>query len=192
MDAALRTKLVPLISAHEGRSRHMYPDTRGNVTVGVGHLLPSVAAAVALPFYIVPPVLERVRATAQQISAAYAYVKATRQPYLSLVLDDADIDQLLADDIARFEPVVRQAFPEFDNLPAPVQIAIYDMVFNLGSLRAFPKFVAAVNARDWNLAAEECLRRDVGQKRNHDTADLFEQVLIAERRAKSDKSAVLT
>src|SRR5688500_19103568 len=34
----------------EGRTRHMYRDTRGHVTVGIGNMLPSAEAAARLPF----------------------------------------------------------------------------------------------------------------------------------------------
>ena len=40
----------PLAEENEGRYAWMYLDTRHNVTVGIGHLLPSPAAAEALPF----------------------------------------------------------------------------------------------------------------------------------------------
>ena len=179
MTAALRSKILALIEAHEGRCPTMYPDSKGNVTVGVGHLLEFLQSAVELPFFIRAagaPATNKTRATTQQICAGWASVKHNRQPYPLLSLSDLDIDALLDADLTKFEPVMKQTF-DVDDLPEPVELALWDMAFNLGSFHAFPNLVAAVRVGDWHRAAEECVRKDIGAERNAETQALFRQAL---------------
>ena len=68
-------------------------------------------------------------------------------------------------------------YPEdFDNLPDKVQIALFDMIFNLGKTKlknTFPSFNAAIKASDWKKAALESNRPDVSTNRNTYVKDLF-------------------
>jgi GH24 family phage-related lysozyme (muramidase) len=173
---ALKQKLVSLLSDHEGRIPWMYPDSNGNVTVGVGHLLPSALSAMNLGF---PFWINRRKATAQEICSAWAYVRHTSTPFKTLTLAEPDIDALLGQDLERFEPIVAATFPNIV-LPESAEIAVWDMVFNLGSFAKFPKFVAAVRAGDWAAAAAESKRRDIGVSRNRDTAQAFLALLPRE------------
>jgi GH24 family phage-related lysozyme (muramidase) len=72
MDIDYAHAMVLLVPS-EGYVEHMYLDTKGLVTVGIGNMLPSVAAAQALPF------VNRStgnRATADEIAADYASVES--------------------------------------------------------------------------------------------------------------------
>jgi GH24 family phage-related lysozyme (muramidase) len=180
MTGAFLNKLLPLLEGHEGRSRFMYPDSKRNVTVALGHLLSNVQSALLLPFYVVET---RTPATKSQIAAGWAFVRAHNKPYPALEMDDAAIDALAETDLTGFEPTMQHTFGSAD-LPEPAELALWDMVFNLGSFHEFPELVAAVHAGDWNRAADECVRRDVSATRNTDTQALFREALMIGQNAR--------
>lgn len=66
--ATLRKKL----EKYEGCISHMYRDTKGYVTVGVGHMIPNVAAAQKLNFVTGTDK----KASAEEIKTDYDAVKA--------------------------------------------------------------------------------------------------------------------
>ncbi len=149
---------------HEGRIRWMYLDHKGNVTVGLGHLLPHVEAAVALPFF------ERgtlTPASKAHIANAYRTVKSSQdlrgnraEAFKNLThidLPESDIDALFRSDGAEFIGQLRRRFSSFDSFPEPAQLALLDRIFNLGNtgFPGFVKLIAAVKFRNWALAAAE-------------------------------------
>ena len=154
----------------EGRIPWMYPDSEGNVTAGIGHLLPDALSAFALPFIFRE---SGIPATTNQIVDAWNYVKAAGKPYRFLILREPDIDALWLKDCQRFLPVLRRAFP-IASVPTSAKLGLWDMVFNLGSFRAFPELTKAVLAGDWNRVAQESKRRKIGERRNIATRLLFE------------------
>lgn len=177
MTDEFRGKLRTLLTGREGRVPWMYPDDEGNVTLGIGHLLATAGDALALgfPLWVGSPSNGK-KATIQQICAAWGYVKQTRKPYRGLVLAESDIDALCDRDIDQKEPVITHTFPGVV-FPEPAALAIWDMVFNLGSFHAFPDLVGAINDTppNWRIAARECLRKEsqVGKARNQATQALF-------------------
>ena len=164
-----KQKLIVMLSAHEGRKAWMYPDTANNVTVGVGHLLATAGAALQLGFSDA----RGEAAMEDDVTNGWNYVKTSNQEYKLLTLTDSQIDNLLMGDVACFYHVLIQTFPAFETYPEPAQLALYDMVFNLGSFRAFPRFGAAVLNRNWASAAAECQREGIGAARNQDTKNQF-------------------
>ena len=175
-------RAIELLKEGEGNIPHMYVDTRANVTVGVGQLLPTVAAAQELPF---------VRrdtgeaATPENIEADFKEVKKQptgklAQSYKSatkLDLPANEIDALLERRIDGFEAELRGEFPQYDSYPEDAQLGILDMAFNLGTnglVAKFPAFTKAARAQDWATCAEECHRLGVGDVRNEVTKALFE------------------
>lgn len=169
-------------SRFEGVVPHMYLDTVGKVTVGVGNMLPSVAAAQKLAF-----VDRRTRqpATPEQIAADFEAVR--KQPkgmraaryarHTKLTLPREVIDSLLARRIESFEDDLRRLYTGYDEFPYEVRLALLDMAYNLGAgalKRRWRNLNAAIQARDWAGAARECKRRGVQTKRNDWTKELFE------------------
>lgn len=162
------------IRRSEGVVSHLYLDTVGKVTVGVGNLLPTVADAQRLAFVgrgTLRP------ATAAEIAADYAAVQ--RQPrglrasaylaHTSLDLPHAAIDTLLQTRIEAFRRELGTKFPKFAEYPLTVQFALLDMAFNLGThglVSKFPSFTRAVLAGDWATAARESHRPQVQATRN--------------------------
>lgn len=69
-----------------------------------------------------------------------------------------------------------QVFPEFSSYPLSVQLGILDMLSTLGARKLrqqFPKFMRAINNKDWLTASRECSRKNQKVDRNKFVADLF-------------------
>jgi len=172
-------KLV--IAPSEGNVPYMYLDTVGKVTVGIGNMLPNVAAACALPF------VNRTTkngATSAEITADFQAVtsqparRSSRfyRPFTKLDLPDPEINRLFLDRVRGFLGELRDSYPDFDEYPDPAQLAMLDMAFNLGTSglkNTWPRLNAAIDAEDWAKAALECNRPQVNPTRNAATKDLF-------------------
>lgn len=68
---------------------------------------------------------------------------------------------------------------DFDQLPKNVQLALFDMIFNLGATKivsSFPNFNKALKAGDWKKAANESNRPDVSAARNQYVKQLLNTV----------------
>jgi GH24 family phage-related lysozyme (muramidase) len=188
-DANDENKIISHFKRHEGAVGYLYRDSFGYPTVGVGHLVPDVDAALALPFqYGNDPAIIR-PATPDDIRAGYnalppqttppmphtAYHPA-RRGLAPLYLLPHDQDDLLQADIRAHARLVVQKFDGFQTLPAPVRLGLLDMQFNMGgrfNRRTWPQFFAAINQRDFSAAARECIRPQIGQARNADIQALF-------------------
>ncbi|WP_305566832.1 hypothetical protein [Tabrizicola sp.] len=109
------------------------------MTVGKGKMLPDAARASALPFRVratdVPAADEEIRAEYDLIAgmeASQTRGAAFYEQFTSLSLPQADIDELVQDHLRQdFEALLRQ-YPGFGNLPLSAQIALWDMIYNLG------------------------------------------------------------
>ena len=174
-------------SPHEGVIPHLYLDSRGNVTAGVGFLIPDEAALRRLPWY--PNV--------QTALVDYSRVRAAETGHVALWYRKLTIARLRAEDMRRlfedhvleFRKAAVRAGWRLERYPLPAQIAIVDMAFNLGvgtpmsailpagqkrkGLGAYKELFAAVEAGDWSKAARECKRGGIGQARNDATAAQF-------------------
>lgn len=167
----------------EGAIAWMYLDTADKVTVGVGHMLPDEAAAVAVGGWVddggnpagddqVKRDFEAVQGdTPGQVASHYRSLSVSRLP-------GSQIDNLLTCDLTNVEQGL-QAQPKFDgydNYPAKAQAGLIDMAFNLGLsglLHKFPRFCQAVHDQNWNGAAAECHRNGISEARNSEVKQLF-------------------
>jgi GH24 family phage-related lysozyme (muramidase) len=173
---------LPKLKEFEGVYSYMYLDTTGNVTVGVGNLLPSAAAAQKLAFVLrpnplaSPPILTR-PATLDEIAADFDSID--NQPpgklagyykqFTRLDLPGNVIDALLGSRVQEFTAALCTAFPDFNSYPAEACAAIFDMAFNMGLGKltsAFPSFCKAVKRMDWATAAAQCRRIGINNARN--------------------------
>ena len=71
---------------------------------------------------------------------------------------------------------------DFDKLHNNVQLALFDMIFNLGAskiISSFPRFNKALKAGDWKKAATESNRPDVNAARNQYVKQLLNTVPTA-------------
>lgn len=184
LSAADKTTLRKKLHDYEGTIAHMYLDSKGYVTVGIGHLIKSVADAQSLPF--VDPNTGK-KATSIEIKADYDNVKkqtkdrraAYYKKYTKLILTQSDIDKLTNDHIDAFYKELKKIYTDFDKYPLEVRLALFDMIFNLGMTNlknTWPNFNKAIKAKDWQKAADNSKRKaPVAASRNKYVKDLLEK-----------------
>jgi len=171
---------VTNLKNHEGFVNNIYADGDGNPTVGIGHLLANIDAALALPFRNTyhqslghgdSNNIEQA-ATVEQIKNSYNQVKGNPKARASVHLTNDYSISLCIKDVQVTETGLRNLYSGFDAFPNSAKTALIDMGFNLGLLRlsrVFTKFNAAVNRKDWAAAAEESHRTKIQESRNVDT-----------------------
>lgn len=190
--------VVKIERKHERVVSWMYPDSKQNVTVAMGHLLRTAADAMKLRFYHWRGEIDHEdngsEANIIEIRNAWETVKQSNRPYTLLRMNDEDMAELGIADIRAAEAVMVRQFPEVESYPAQAIIALLDMTFNMGSIdpAKWIHFTPAVRARDWKSAAVHCIRQDIGAvgptdkrwigSRNYDTEQLFVQAAEAQAR----------
>jgi GH24 family phage-related lysozyme (muramidase) len=178
---------VDYLRRHEGVVNYMYLDVVGLVTIGVGFLLPSAAAALALNLVRrdsgIAATDEEKRADWESVHARpRAELAANYRPFTLLDLPDSAIDGELSVRIEDFVRNLQSRFPQFQDFPNPAQVGIIDMVYGLGPaglFRGFPKFCSAVDRKDWAACATEGIRGNVSQSRNQELQELFREAAAA-------------
>jgi GH24 family phage-related lysozyme (muramidase) len=166
----------------EGSIEHLYLDTKGYVTVGVGRMLPDADAAAKLAFL---RNADDKAATEQEIKDEFAVVagkpmgKAASyyKQFTTLHLAQTTIDALLTENLETVVNRLKGDFPDYDTYSEGVQEALIDMAFNLGNdglVKKFPKFVGHIKKKAFKAAAKESHRRDVGKSRNDEIKTLLE------------------
>lgn len=156
----------------EGVVPHLYLDTRGNVTCGVGFLVPSDQSLGRYPWH---PGLSTAVAdwhVLKQMDAGKGPLYYRRQMCARLFEPDMrNIFNERVDDYRRLiDPLWR-----LQTLPQVVQVALVDMAFNLGAtgLSKYTRMLEALRARDFAQAARECWRTGVPAARNDATSKLI-------------------
>ncbi|ACV25674.1 hypothetical protein [Kangiella koreensis] len=210
---SVKDALLEQIERLEGRVNHFYLDSVGRVTIGIGHHVASEATAAELPLYIPRMFGWWLRkATVEEKQAEYQFVQLNGpeslhrykasyyKQFTRLIMLDEDIEKLLLNHINSFHDELCRLYNrkngfyrDFDELPDEVQMALFDMIFNLGmtNLRsAWPKFNGAMKIEDWKTAAEESRRRQVSSARNHYVRDLLLVAYQKEAGFEADRSKV--
>ena len=115
------------LKVDEGVKYEIYLDHLGLPTFGIGHL-----------------VTESDPEHGQPVGTTVSEDRVNKQ-------FEADVQLVLQDCVT--------VFPNFDTLPETAQLVIANMMFNMGRPRfsGFKKFIAGVNAGDWNKAAVEMM-----------------------------------
>ncbi len=177
--ATLRSKL----EKYEGKVTHLYLDSKGYVTVGVGHLLKDLVSAQKLNF----KKDNNVAATKDEIKADYDSVKkqpknriaSSYKKHVKLKLLDTDIKALTNKHIDSFEGELKKIFSGFATYPSEVRFALFDIIFNVGMTdlnKKWPNFKKAIIAKDWTTAAKESNRKSpISAERNKYVKDLLEK-----------------
>ncbi len=188
-----REKLRDKLADYEGYIKHLYIDTLGNITVGVGHLLPSKNSVSGITLYKTQDKILTQPATLQEKMDEYEKIKKlawgktiTAKSYgkhTTLVMKKSDIDFLTNKHIDTFSIDLKNAYTKekgfldkFENFENNLQLALFDMVFNLGATKLknrFPKFNAALKSGDYEKMAKESHRSDVNNERNDYVRDLL-------------------
>lgn len=179
------------LRSHEGSRSFFYCDIVGLVTVGVGCMIPTAAAAAALSM------VNRLgeQASSAELGLEWGTIKAVGQPatavsdpstahtaeyykqFCSLTMPDEEIQRLLLGKLDQFAGSLISRFPAFDTFPSKACVGLADMIYSLGPsglYRGFPTFCAAVDRKDWKTCAVESHRQKVSASRNADLKALFE------------------
>jgi GH24 family phage-related lysozyme (muramidase) len=178
-----------LIAPSEGNIAHMYLDSVGKVTVGIGNLLSTSVAACELPF------VNRVtsqRATQAEIVGDFEEVSRQVWPrvarfyrsFTALDLPGPQIDELFRRRVDEFQRDLHAAYPDFEGYPGAAQLAMLDMAFNLGTQglkKVWPNLNKAIGNRDWATAAIESYRPQSSATRNAKVKALFERAATEAR-----------
>jgi len=178
-----------LIAPSEGNIAHMYLDSVGKVTVGIGNLLATRVVAFELAFVN--------RATAEsatqaEIAADFEAVSRQAWPrvarfyrsFTALDLPGPRIDELFRRRVEGFRQELHAAYPDFEGYPGSVQLAMLDLAFNLGThglKKGWPNLNRAIGGRDWATAAIESYRPQSSATRNAKVKALFERAAVAAR-----------
>lgn len=178
----------------------LYQDNKGNVTVGIGHLVPTVNDALALKQHFEHLHNPGRPVTDQDIRDAFAIVTSPQhtggfdhthyEPLTTLRLNGVASFQLVNDDFARIfgELMARSEYSQtaFETYPTEAKFAIMDMAFTLGARGTavtFWRFTKAVGHRNWKLAANQSNRTQPSALRNQIVRDLL--LTAAKRDAKN-------
>lgn len=183
----VRAMLLP----EEGRTNYMYLDNRRVnglpaplVTIGIGCAVP-VTEVTSLEF-----VLGDRPATASEILSDYHSLLLAPfgrkapfyEPLTKVRLTDREIEALIEQRFADFSKSLHTIFPDFYTYPETAKAGCLELIYGLGAagLAAphYPMFRKAVQARDWNTAAEQCGSNtsiDAYDKRNAARKALFLQ-----------------
>lgn len=157
--AGIITAAQPKVQQHEGRELHVYKDSMGIPTIGVGFNL--------------------MRGDARQLCANCGAVYDALLSGLS-VLTDAQCDWLYRECAFEVLEWMTVLFPAYFTYSMNRQIALLDMGFNLGEtrFRKFRMMISAVLAGDWAKASEEALHSEwavqVGERAIDDAMALSE------------------
>jgi GH24 family phage-related lysozyme (muramidase) len=173
-------ELKARLREHEGVVPHLYLDTLGLVTCGVGHMVPNANAMAGIPMVLpsgaaaslVDKVTEWYRVKHLEPARLPAYYAANT----TLRMTPDAITALQDEDVAGFQQALRALLTAFDQFPEPAQEALLDMAFQLGAkglIDKFPNLVASVKAHDWQTCVVQCHRAGIQEWRNVATADLF-------------------
>lgn len=202
LKASVKTKATASFEEYEGRIEHLYLDSVGKVTVGVGHMVSSKTLMSGLSMYKAVNGVPMQLATDKEKQDEYDVVSKLDSSHLaswyksktSLVMKGADIDALRENDITTFYSSLTRIYTkssgypsDFDDLPDNVQLALFDMIFNLGAtgiITKFPTFNSFIKTGDWAKAADQANRTGLSTSRN----EYVKQLLIeAGKAAEAEK-----
>ena len=193
-----KAKLREALAEYEGYVKHLYLDTKGNVTVGVGHMLPDKNAMSGVIMYKVQNDKLTQPATLQEKMDEYGSIKKlpfssittarSFKQHTSLVMKDSDIDFLTNKHIDSFHGELKGSYTKahsyqnnFDDFEPNLQLALFDMAFNLGTptlKNNFPKFNTAIKSEDFSTAAKESHRKDIAEERNNFVKNLILSLVV--------------
>ena len=120
-------KLRDTLKIDEGVKYEIYNDHLGYPTFGIGHLV---------------------------VESDEEHGKPVGTP-----VSEDRVNSVFKKDVAIMIDEAKKIFPNLDELPEEAQQVIVNMTFNMGRprLSQFKKFIAGVNAGDWNKAAVEMM-----------------------------------
>jgi hypothetical protein len=166
VDPAVRAGWCLLNVPLEGREAHLYLDTEGIPTTGIGCVVPGLPDSLRLPWQNAsgtPSTPSEIRAEWLRVTSMRSGLLAARYATsTSPRLSDADVDALALARLEADAAVLVQRWPEFSSFPADAQEGILLLAWAVGPGRTehgltgpeWPHLQAAVDARDWTAAAQ--------------------------------------
>lgn len=197
LSEATKKKVIAKLKVFEGSIPHLYLDTKGYVTVGIGHLISNRTDMKRVKMHTVKNKLPDKLATLAEKQTEFDTIKALTKGKkasaykkdTTLVMKDTEIQSLKGTHVKNFyanltaDYTVANGYANtFDDLHENVQLALFDMIFNLGRSglkKKFPTFNQAIKDENWSKAATESNRPDVGKSRNTYVKRLFETIPVA-------------
>lgn len=179
----------------------MYLDTVSKVTIGYGLMMPNAAAALAVDLLH----KDKRRASGAEKEAEWRRVRAlsadgaklnfVAEHYLKgaqLFITGDEAQRLMLLKLDEFLGNLRKIYPGFDTFPEDAQVALMDMIYNLGwkVKTVFVSFTRSINdpkGPDWKKAADQSRRPQLSLERNRDVRNLFlaaDRIQVAERKAR--------
>ena len=154
MHPSVRAAFLNFTRPLEGVFDYMYTDVLGLVTTGVGNLIDSVPAAMALAWRVRGM---DVAALPNEVANEWHAVKDGKIPAWhgprSIYLRDEDILALVDLRLQQNESYLAMRWSNWDQWTADAQLGAHSCSWAAGSGWRAPKFDAAVNALDFAIAA---------------------------------------
>jgi len=122
------------LGEYESAIPHMYLDSKGQVTVGVGHLIADVQSAQELSFIT----SKGIKATAKEIQIDFEAVKmqpgnrlaSYYKQFTNLQLSAQEIDKLTNEHVDTFYKEIKQIYAGFDIFPSEAKLALLDLIYD--------------------------------------------------------------
>lgn len=211
LNSAVRQCIAENLVLFEGKTDHLYLDTNGYPTIGIGHCVANLAAFTQLAMIRIS---DGEPASEQEKIAEYQTIKQKPAGYnaswyhafCKLRLPEQTINSIHEEHLRCFHHELRQVFKrsrgyncDFEQLPSPVQIALFDLAYNVGTTNLqhkWPKLHQAIKQQNWQLAAQESNRKGIQAARNEHIKSLFlsaagKKPMQAPQRSKSRKHATI-
>ncbi len=171
MTTSLIQACMAFTGPQEGCTLFPYRDSAvaGNATVGYGHLLYGAAYAAqvfGVPLTTLQPQWDDL------MTAAVGKTASFYETLTDLRLPQAKADDLFCSDLECHIDKCTGLVPGFAELPQPIQTALVDISFNVGTVAKFPNMLAAIARKDWPAVAVESDRPQL-PNRSKATRDLI-------------------
>ncbi|WP_043315919.1 hypothetical protein [Microbulbifer sp. HZ11] len=184
LNPAIKHTVAKKLEEYEGRYNHLYLDTVGKVTVGIGHLIPDRHAITTIPMYNTQNGIATTPATTAEKQQEFDHISKQKRnfrakwykQYCKLIMKDSDIEIQRDRHISSFYIELSTLYStangyakNFDSFPDKVQLALFDMIFNIGATKLkkqFIKFNKAIQNENWLAASTESHRPQVSPSRN--------------------------
>ena len=180
--------IIAFIQEHEGLKNHMYLDSKGNVTIGMGENLSSKKMLENTKFIIRDPVKGTLRpATLQEVDEIYERIKTMPVGHVAdwykfstdPIISNGEAARLARAHLRQDIQSLKNKFPDFQKYPTSAQKALLDMEYNLGPQKFnktnWKNLFSVVKAKDWQTAARESHRKGISENRNIAIQQLFRQ-----------------
>ncbi len=185
-------RLKDFIRKHEDETHYFYKDTKDNVTIGIGQMIPDLETAYTLPLYVFDGDKSLRLAHREEIEDSWKKVKS--KPFgqhipaskydprnhdnnlPNLGLRSPDREFLFEGSLRNSIRSLERKFPNIGSYPHGPFKALVDLEYNLGSKKfnreyidpiskknkGWPNLFDAVNEENWQKAADES-HRELGK-----------------------------